>query len=187
MAGREDLQDLSFSREDFPWASPQSVATLSRRIWSRVDLSGPIPSYRPSLGSCWIWEGSAPNGYGQIQLSTTPCFGRRHAPLRVHRLTWMLANGPIPDELQIDHLCRVPRCVRPDHLEPVTSHVNSLRSDRATRQFCIRGHEYTEENTKRIINRLGNPGRKCRECERLRDRARYPARYQRQKEVRGGA
>jgi hypothetical protein len=39
-----------------------------------------------------------------------------------------LIFGPIPDGLQLDHLCRVRCCVNPNHLEPVTAKENTLRS-----------------------------------------------------------
>jgi hypothetical protein len=36
-----------------------------------------------------------------------------------------MANGTIPDGLRIDHICHTPRCVRPDHLRPVTIKQNA--------------------------------------------------------------
>lgn len=33
-----------------------------------------------------------------------------------HRLSWTIANGPIPDGVQVLHHCDNPPCVRPDHL-----------------------------------------------------------------------
>jgi segregation and condensation protein B len=37
-----------------------------------------------------------------------------------HRQSYRLIVGKIPVGLELDHLCRVPRCVNPYHLEPVT-------------------------------------------------------------------
>ena len=42
-----------------------------------------------------------------------------------------MTDGSIGDGLVIDHLCRNPRCVNPDHLEPVTTAVNTLRGNYA--------------------------------------------------------
>jgi HNH endonuclease len=47
-------------------------------------------------------------GYGVMWAN-----GRLHL---VHRLSWVFANGPIPDGQWILHRCDTPNCVRPDHL-----------------------------------------------------------------------
>jgi Holliday junction resolvase RusA-like endonuclease len=45
-----------------------------------------------------------------------------------HRQVYIDFNGPIEGNLPLDHLCRNPRCVNPDHLEPVTQRVNMQRA-----------------------------------------------------------
>lgn len=52
----------------------------------------------------------ARNGYGVIGVLP------RGKIARVHRVSWELAYGPIPDRLQVCHHCDVRHCVRPDHL-----------------------------------------------------------------------
>ena len=93
-----------------------------------------------------------------------------------HRMAYTEAKGPIPDGLEIDHLCRVKTCVNPEHLEAVTRRENMLRQDRiggrARQTECIHGHAYTPENTKR--DSCGN--RYCRTCHNARERARKAAR-----------
>ena len=90
--------------------------------------------------ACWQWQGSLfCKGYGY----TT----RRGRDERAHRVTYELVNGPIPDGLVIDHLCRNRGCVNPAHMEVVTSRENTLRGDtlaakQAARTTCPRGHEY---------------------------------------------
>jgi hypothetical protein len=76
--------------------------------------------------------------------------------------------GPIPEGLTIDHLCKNPGCVRPDHLEAVTMRENIRRGSWASRTHCINGHEYTEENTYRMPSGY----RDCRRCIYLRGRKR---------------
>lgn len=72
---------------------------------------------------CWLWlRGRETNGYGQV-----------HAPdgrtMRAHRAMWMLHHDrPIPIGMTLDHLCRVRRCVNPEHLEPVTFAENVRRA-----------------------------------------------------------
>lgn len=113
------------------------------RFWKFVDKTG----------TCWLWTGAKTKGYGR--------FGRQGA----HRFSWILANGPIPKGKCLDHLCRVPSCVRPDHLEPVTNRENILRgigpsAINAQKTHCTSGDPYSQENT--YVMRQG--GRMCRLC-----------------------
>lgn len=75
----------------------------------------------PGDGDCWLWLRSVNrDGYGWACLD--------NKTWQAHRLAYVLTNGPIPDGLVIDHLCRVRRCVNPAHMEPVTSRENLMRS-----------------------------------------------------------
>lgn len=99
------------------------------------------------------------NGYGQIR----PGDGR--GALRVHRAAYELANGPIPDGMQIDHLCRNRLCCNPDHLEAVTREENIARGNaphmvNARKTHCKYGHEFSPENT--LVTKRGS--RSCRQC-----------------------
>lgn len=72
-------------------------------------------------GGCWLWTGPTDrDGYARQ-------VGWYGALARPHRLIYEVLVGPIPDGLQIDHLCRVKRCVNPEHLEPVTTQENTRR------------------------------------------------------------
>lgn len=59
-----------------------------------------------------------------------------------HRIMYELYKGPIPKGYDIDHLCKVTKCVNPKHLEAVTHKENCLRGDKTIKvgQSCIRGH-----------------------------------------------
>lgn len=110
------------------------------RVWSRVEITD----------TCWLWTGHTErNGY--------PVAWVDKINVLAHRLVYEILVGTIPDGLEIDHLCRVRRCVRPDHLEPVT-HAENMR--RARWIVCKQGHPLTADNV--YYHRRG--GRTCRTC-----------------------
>lgn len=101
--------------------------TVEQRFWAKVDKAGPVPPYAPSLGPCWLWLGASQElGYGLF-------FPERRSPLGAHRFAYQALVGPIPEGLVLDHLCRVPACVNPTHLEPVTVAENTRRGVEARR------------------------------------------------------
>ena len=81
-------------------------------------------SPEPNTG-CWLWMGTVTAGgadpYGRF-------WNGRMA--YAHRVSFELFKGPIPEGLVIDHLCRTPACVRPEHLEAVTPKENTRRAVR---------------------------------------------------------
>ena len=138
--------------------------TPEERFWFKVD----------AMGVCWEWQAAKDTkGYG--------VFNPNGTLVRSHRFAYENLVGPIPEGLQLDHLCRNRICVNPDHLEPVTQGVNTDRGTARIRlsiqganiTHCPRGHEYTEENTH--VNKR-NGTRKCRKCHRDRERERREAR-----------
>lgn len=78
----------------------------------------------PDTG-CWLWQGSLVQGSGYGRLC------RDGVSWPAHRYFFVRANGPIPDGLVLDHLCRVRHCVNPAHLEPVTHAENCRRGKQA--------------------------------------------------------
>lgn len=132
------------------------MPTLTDRFWSKVDKNGPVPAARPDLGPCWLWtRATHPDGYGNIRVSGRGRFA--------HRLAYELEIGPVPEGLELDHLCRVRICVNPDHLEPVTHAENMRRGStgilRVPQTHCVRGHPFDEQNT-----RWSKGRRICRAC-----------------------
>lgn len=129
------------------------------RFWSKVDKDGPEP--RPELGPCWVWiAGKSHDGYGQFSVSGSMVYA--------HRYGYELTVGPVPDGLELDHLCRTRACVRGLHLEPVTTRENLLRGETLTaanarKTHCAQGHPFDAGNT--YVNPKGY--RYCRECNRI--------------------
>lgn len=154
--------------------------TIEQRFWRKVDASG-------GLDACWFWTASVDGGgYGEF----VPVRNEKKA--KAHRFAYELLVGPIPDGLELDHLChtedltchpirqepcRHRACCNPWHMEPVT-HAENLRRGRsdpnrlgrveAAKTHCKWGHPFDEANT--YITPRGY--RNCRACMRRSDERR---------------
>jgi len=102
---------------------------------------------------CWAWRGYQLKGYGQSYKNG------RH--VYAHRVAYEEWRGPIPEGLELDHLCRNTLCVNPEHLEPVT-HAQNMTRFQATITHCKNGHEFTPQNTYIRPDRPNQRG--CRIC-----------------------
>lgn len=110
---------------------PWDPLPVEPRFWAAVEQ---MPN------GCWQWRKATSGGYGIINWN-----GRKHY---AHRVSYQLFVGDIPAGLQLDHLCRNRGCVNPEHLQPVTPQVNTLRSAPATKASCAQGHPFDEANTR---------------------------------------
>lgn len=135
-----------------PRASP-----MVERFWPKVNKTK----------TCWLWTGSKNNkGYGQIARGAPA--PRNKKMVYAHRVSYEMVNGPIPEGLSLDHLCRMPSCVNPAHLEAVTHKENTLRgvgfaAVNARKTHCPKGHPLSGENL--CVPRM--PWRICKECLRV--------------------
>ena len=88
----------------------------------------------------------------------------------VHVMAWEAVNGPVPEGLELDHLCRVRHCREVRHLEPVPHRENMARGDLPWAKFargkCWRDHDLEEVG----VYEAPNGNRQCRQCRRDRHR-----------------
>jgi hypothetical protein len=118
-------------------AALNDPATVAR-FWSKTQPASDDPD------ACLLWTARCNwGGYPRFSLH----HGRE---VQAHRFAYALANGSIPDGLELDHLCRNVTCVRADHLEAVVPRTNILRgtgfaAKNAMKTHCPSGHPLTPE------------------------------------------
>lgn len=135
---------------------PHVAKGFCKTHWYRWRTQGdptapPLPAHKPAIErflakvredsqGCWIWQGQLNhNGYGVFSDA------RRFL---AHRWSYEHFIGAVPEGLELDHLCRIPRCCNPRHLEAVTHQVNINRGTRhIPKTHCKNGHAFTPDNT----------------------------------------
>jgi DNA-binding CsgD family transcriptional regulator len=102
------------------------------RFWPKVDKAG----------DCWVWTAADDNfGYGHFSMPDTS--GASSLQL-AHRVSWIIANGPIPDGMCVLHTCDNPPCVNPAHLFLGTQSDNA--HDRDSKGRTVAAHHFGEAN-----------------------------------------
>jgi hypothetical protein len=91
------------------------------------------PDYKIGEAGCWIWQKSTLAGYGIVGGG------------RAHRKYWERANGPIPAGWDVHHLCKVPACVNPEHLEAIDPR------ERYTVYIYWQGSRWTEDEAGPVV------------------------------------
>lgn len=108
-------------------------------------------------GDCIVWDKAlSAAGYGVRNVDGVVQY--------VHRLAYVEAQGPVPEGLELDHLCRNRACYNAAHLEAVTHAENMKRGHFGMKTHCPQGHPYDEVNT--YLGAKG--GRQCRACKEVR-------------------
>lgn len=126
------------------------IETIGERFWKKVHKTE----------TCWNWTAYTDrSGYGSFRFNN-----KIH---KAHRISFLLANGYIDNNLDVLHGCDNPSCVNPEHLrlgtdkDNVQDTLNRKRHFQTNQTHCFRGHEFTKSNTK--VNKKTN-ARCCRIC-----------------------
>ena len=114
---------------------------------------------------CWIWPGSLRKYDGR------PVWKKKY----VYRIIYIALHGDLPRKTILDHICGVPSCVNPFHLQPLTQseHIKlemsrgklkkgDLNVGQAEKKNCPSGHPYFGDN----LYVSPNGDRHCRACRR---------------------
>ena len=108
-------------RHGSPHATSRIVGDDVARFESYLSI-GDAPEHALDLGPCWLWTGlKNPDGYAVMASDLPTSSG--------HRWSYRHHIAPLPDGLEMDHLCRVRHCVNPWHLDPVPQSVNKQRAN----------------------------------------------------------
>jgi len=143
--------------------------TVKQEDISQKDIDAFMKYIHPEpMSGCWIWigglQGRRESMYGACRVQGKT----RHA----HRFSYCLFKGIPPEGTELDHLCRTPCCVNPDHLEAVTKSVNLQRGVNGRKTHCPQGHLYSGYNLIIRTDR-GERSRECRACTNARTLAFY--------------
>jgi hypothetical protein len=148
-ATRSRRSGLDFEGHYPPSPDPHTVDALPARFLAKVQVDD---------NGCWRWTASrTPAGYGRIGR------GRRGEGWTIaHRFAYEHVFGPVPDGLELDHLCRVRHCANPWHVEPVTHAENVARGRQGNGAGRCRAgrHQWTSDN----IYVEGDGIQRCRPC-----------------------
>lgn len=126
--------------------------TLESRFNKRIEIKD-----MGYLTPCHVWVGLVNHdGYGHYNYYSSN--------LKPHIFFYEQKNGKVPDNLELDHLCRIRACCNAEHLEAVTHSENLKRGNwkNKNKTHCLRNHEFNDENT--YISKDGK--RQCKTCNR---------------------
>lgn len=108
-----------------------------------------VPQYvvAPETG-CWIWQRkSTKTGYGQIWANGNTRLA--------HRVFWERVNGPIPEGLEVHHVCNNPSCVNPDHLLVITPADHAKLKNRKLDDDAVKAIRESQQRVGELAKQFG--------------------------------
>lgn len=130
-------------------ASQRLSSNTPERLWKKVNKNGPIPIHAPHLGRCWVWTGWCV-GVGSRKRGAITS-KRKWGYQYVHRISWILNNGAIPDKLWVLHRCDTGLCVNPDHLFLGTAASNIDDCIEKNRRACGEKHPSSKLTQEEVL------------------------------------
>lgn len=123
---------------------------IKERVTKHSTKEGPMVPGRPEMGRCWQWlsckrESVSGTHYGHV--------GYKGKVIGAHRLSWMAYRGPIPEGMEIDHICHNSLCVNPDHLRLATrkQNVEHLRGAKSNNKSSGIRNVYPNRNRWQVV------------------------------------
>lgn len=84
------------------------------------DLDRFMRKFYEDNNGCWIWtDYCVAQGYGRFSIKSVM--------YQAHKVSYEHFVGPVPEGLEIDHMCKVRGCVNPEHLQVITHKENVPR------------------------------------------------------------
>jgi hypothetical protein len=156
----DEIKTLIESYKEFHETKTVFFDSLGRKITYAGKNKQPIERFCQKIlinnkSDCWEWVGAKSIiGYGQFAPQTRRRGGKLTSP---HRFIWEYLNGEIPENKELDHLCRNRACSNPQHLRLVSHQENQ---EFLKKESCKYGHLFSGENLH--INSQGK--RICKKC-----------------------
>lgn len=118
------------------------------RFWAKVDKNG--PTINAELGPCWLWRATLDkDGYGEFGSRGGPC-DKETGEKKVHRISFVIANGIIPPGWMVLHKCDLSPCLNPEHLYRGDAIANAIDRERRNRRLSPSDYKVSLEDGEKI-------------------------------------